>query len=113
MGESKSRVGGAHPAHPLDKSLEAASVNEETVDDWKSRSPGILEDFNANDVYNCDETSIFFKMMPDRSLIIEKGDCRGGKRSKERYRVLLCTKWTSADKLKPLAIGEHLFILLF
>ncbi|CAF1143326.1 unnamed protein product [Adineta steineri] len=85
---------------------EAASVNNETVDDWTSRLPVILENYDAQNVYNCDETGLFFKLMPDRTFVIKQDDCRGGKRAKDRYTVLLCTNWTGSHKLKPLVIGR-------
>lgn len=92
---------------------EAAAVDDITIDDWKLRLPVILEHYNPADVYNCDETGLFFKMLPDRSLVVGKADCRGGKRSKERYTVLLCGNWAGTDKLKPLVIGKYLFTSFF
>lgn len=84
---------------------EAAAVNDETVDDWKARLPNILQDYHPTDVYNCDETGLFFKLKPDRSLMLHKSDYHGGKKSKERYTILPCTNWTDTQKMKPLAIG--------
>jgi hypothetical protein len=91
---------------------EAASVNSETVEDWTSRLPVILQNYDPHDVYNCDETGLFFKLMPDRTFVIKKDDCKGGKRAKDRYTVLLCTNWTGTDKLKPLVIGKYFFYYL-
>ncbi|CAF1622589.1 unnamed protein product [Adineta ricciae] len=85
---------------------EAAAVCEETVADWKSRLATILEEYNPGDVYNCDETGLYYKMMPDRSLVVNKEDCVGGKKSKERFTVLLCANWAGNDKLKPVVIGK-------
>jgi hypothetical protein len=51
---------------------EAASVNSETIEDWTSRLPVILENYDPHDVYNCDETGLFFKLMPDRTFVIKK-----------------------------------------
>ena len=85
---------------------EAAGVDPDIVDDWCSRLPVILADYEPCDVYNCDETGLFFRLMPDRSLVISKDTCKGGKRSKERYTVLLCSNWSGSHKLKPLVIGK-------
>ncbi|CAF2983977.1 unnamed protein product [Rotaria sp. Silwood2] len=85
---------------------EAAAVNHDVIEDWTSRLPIILEGYNECDVYNCDETGLFFKLIPDRSFVIGTDDCKGGKRSKERYTVLLCTNWTGTHKLKPVVIGK-------
>jgi hypothetical protein len=48
--------------------------------------------------------------MPDRSLLIDRNDCRGGKKSKDRYTVMLCANRTGTEKLKPVAIGKLIFI---
>ncbi|CAF2189462.1 unnamed protein product [Rotaria magnacalcarata] len=85
---------------------ESAAVDPKTVDEWKKRLPSIIEQYDPNDVYNADETGLFFKALPDRSLVMAKEACKGGKRSKERFTVLLCTNMTGTDKLKPLLIGK-------
>ena len=92
---------------------EAEAVDDNTNEDWKSRLPVILEHYNPVDVYNCDETSLFFKMLSNRSLVIDKGNCKDGERSNERFIVLLCTNWAGTDKLKPLVIGEYPFTSCF
>ena len=84
---------------------EGAVVNAVTVEDWKARLPKIIEDYHPVDIYNCDETGLFFKLKPDRSLVLDKNDCKGGKKSKDRYTVLLCANWAGTDKMKPLVIG--------
>ena len=95
-----------HNIHFRVISGEAAAVNSDVVDDWCSRLPVILDGYEPNDVYNCDETGLFFKLMPDRSLVIEKDSCKGGECSKERFTVLLCTNWSGSHRLKPLVIGK-------
>ena len=43
--------------------------------------------------------------MPDRSLTLEKENCKGGKKSKDRLNILFCVNSTGEKKLKPLVIG--------
>ncbi|CAF4196759.1 unnamed protein product, partial [Rotaria sordida] len=83
---------------------EGASVDQNIVGEWKLRLLTILQDYNPADIYNCDETSLFYKLMPDRSLVIDKDDCTGKKKSKERFTVLLCANWLGTHKLKPVVI---------
>ena len=85
---------------------EAASVDPTTVDEWKKRLPSIIDKYDPNDIYNADESGLFFKALPDRSLVTSKETCKGGKRSKERFTILLCTNMTGTHKLKPLLIGK-------
>jgi predicted DNA-binding protein YlxM (UPF0122 family) len=85
---------------------ESASVDIATVDEWKNRLSSITDKYDPNDIYNADETGLFFKALPNRSLVMAKETCKGGKRSKERFTVLLCTNMTGTDKLQPLLIGK-------
>ena len=85
---------------------EAATVDCTTVDEWKKRLPSIIDNYDPNDVYNADESGLFFKALPTRSLVSSKEACKGGKRSKERFTILLCTNMTGKHKLKPLLIAK-------
>lgn len=86
---------------------ESRSVDPITVDEWKLRLQSIIEHYDPCNIFNCDETSLFYKLMPDRSLVINRNDCRGGKKSKERYTVLLCSNMLGTEKLKPIVIGKY------
>ena len=44
-----------------------------------------------------DETALFWKLQPDRSLATEQ--TRGGKKSKDRITIALCTNRDSLEKL--------------
>lgn len=85
---------------------EAESVNN---DDTASRKnnvlPSLLRDYAPDDVYNTDELELFFKLMPDKSLVFKNEICHGGKLSKERLTVLVCTNSTRTHKLKLVVIG--------
>ena len=39
---------------------ESAGVDPVTVDDWKERLPSILQKYDPNDIYNADESGLFF-----------------------------------------------------
>ena len=84
---------------------EAADVNEEIVINWAQRLPNLCEGFSAEDIFNVDESGIFYKALPDRSLTLKGEQCKGGKKAKERITVLLCCSQTG-EKLKPLVIGK-------
>lgn len=85
---------------------ESASVDTFTTEEWKKRLPNILQGYSDEDVYSADETGLLFRALPDKSLVVTKDQCKGGKRSKERYTILLCSNWTGSHKLKPLVIGK-------
>ena len=85
---------------------EANSVDEEVVRRWKDDIPKIVDNFKISDTYNCDETRLFFNLLPERTLAVKGDPCHGGKRSKERLTVLLTTNADGTDKLTPLVIGK-------
>lgn len=86
---------------------EAASVNTQTVDDWKATLSATIEGYEPRDIYNADETGLFFRVQPSKSLSLKGEACHGGKCSKDRLTVLLCVNMDGSDKLKPWVIGKY------
>lgn len=84
---------------------ESADVNLQTVDDWKKRLPTITEGYNLCDIFNADETGLFYRGLPDRSLVVKDDVRKGGKKAKERLTLLLACSATG-EKLDPLIIGK-------
>jgi hypothetical protein len=58
------------------------------------------------DVYSADETGLFFKVLPERTLAYKGETCHGGKHSKDRLTVLLCVNSEGSDKQVPIVIGK-------
>lgn len=86
---------------------EAGAVSEETVEEWVSTTlPALIDGYEPNNIYNCDETALFFKLLPDRTYEVRGKKCTGGKKSKERVTVLLCCNADGSDKHVPLVIGK-------
>ncbi|CAH0721898.1 unnamed protein product, partial [Brenthis ino] len=85
---------------------ESASVNNEICDEWIIQLQSLLKDYELKDVFNADEIGLFFKCLPDKTLIFKNEKCHGGKHSKERLTILLATNMTGSEKLKPLVIGK-------
>ena len=86
---------------------ESASVNREDTDNYMSTVlQPLLQRYDAEDIYNVDETGLFYKLLPDRTYTLKGDDCHGGKCSKERITLLLGANMSGTDKLKPLVIGK-------
>lgn len=83
---------------------ESLDVNPDTVKNWKDRLQDITAGFRSENIFNCDETGLFFRALPDKTLSTKGSKCFGGKCSKERLTVMLCASSTG-EKLKPLVIG--------
>ncbi len=84
----------------------AVDMSSQSVEDWNRLLTAILKKYHARDVYNADETGVFYKMQPDKTMGYKHVDWHGGKRSKERLSVLVCANMDASDKLPLLVIGK-------
>lgn len=67
---------------------EAASVDLDVVNNYRATLPKILENFAADDIYNADETALFFKCLPSKTLAYKGTNCHGDKANKERVTIM-------------------------
>ena len=68
---------------------EAEKVDVAYVTKWIESKKDEIEKYHPNDIFNCDETGIFFRCLP--STIVLKGTkCHDGSNSKERITALVC-----------------------
>ena len=58
---------------------ESPSVDNFFTEEWMARLPTLLEEYDEKDA---DETGLFYRAIPDRSLVLSKEDCKGGKKVK-------------------------------
>ncbi|XP_066251798.1 tigger transposable element-derived protein 4-like isoform X2 [Euwallacea similis] len=86
---------------------ESTSVDMNIVDDWlQNKWPIIRSNFKDEDIFNGDETGLFFKLTPDRTLKFKGQTCEGGKLSKERITIFVVANLTGSEKRKLLVIGK-------
>jgi hypothetical protein len=77
------------------------------VEEWrKEQLLKIFEGYEHKNVYNEDETGLFFRLPPNKTLSVKGDPCNGGKNSKERITVLLACNADGTDRLPPLVIGK-------
>jgi hypothetical protein len=79
---------------------ESAEVSVESTDAWLESLPSFLGRYETHNVYNADETVLFFNGLPDRTLIYKGESCHGRKYSKDRLTVLLCVNSDGSDKCR-------------
>ena len=87
---------------------EAASVTPEMLREWKEKTlPSILSRYSASEIYNVDESRLFYQCLPNKTFTLpaEKAS-RGKKESKLRLTMLIGANMTGEDKLDPLIIGK-------
>ncbi|XP_067650869.1 tigger transposable element-derived protein 4-like [Haliotis asinina] len=86
---------------------ESSSVDSKSVDDWlTSQLPMLLKNYSPENIFNADETGLFYKLVPQRTLHLKGDKCHGGKKSKERITVLTAANMSGTEKLKLLVMGK-------
>ena len=81
----------------------SGEVQGETVDSWKERLPEIVQGYSKDNIWNMDETRLFFRALPDRGFAQKRQSCKGGKKSKLRVTIALFVS-ASGHKEKPVFI---------
>ena len=84
---------------------EAMSALLENLSTMREDLRQTLKDYNPEDIFNCDETGLFWKMKPSRT--ISNGPVSGKKQSKDRVTVLLTCNAIGNEKLPPLFIHKY------
>lgn len=84
---------------------EGGSVDDDVVTEWTGKLKDLCADYDPKNIFNCDETGLFFKALPDKTMSLKNEKCHGGKISKERLTVLLCTNMVGEFE-QPLVIGK-------
>jgi hypothetical protein len=72
---------------------------------WKEKPYRLCDGYSESDIFNCDETGLMFRAIPDKTLTMKNDKCFGRKITKQRLTVLLCSNMLS-DFEKPLIIGN-------
>ncbi|GBN15367.1 Tigger transposable element-derived protein 6 [Araneus ventricosus] len=86
---------------------ESGDVDCETVNDWiENQLPNLIKGYKQKDIFNADETGLFYNLLPPKTLAIKSDTCHGGKKSKVRLTVLLCANADGSEKLPLLIIGK-------
>jgi len=87
--------------------VESASTNVTIVNEWKSKIMETVTGYEPQNIFNADETGLFYRASPDKTLSYKGQACSSGKVTKERLMVLLYIS-IYGEKLKPLVIGKSL-----
>ena len=60
---------------------EAAAINHESLETWKTQVlMNTLAEFAPNDVFNVDETAIFYHLLPNKTMTFKGENCTSGKK---------------------------------
>ena len=69
--------------------------------------PKLIEKYKAKDIFNADETALFFKATPDKTLYYKNLAANHVKVEKERLSLLLCANMDGSEKLKPVLAKQQ------
>jgi hypothetical protein len=83
---------------------EANSAPLEDLPKHRSDLQELLSGWNLDDVYNCDETALYWKLEPSKTLA--RHPVAGTKKPKDRVTVLLTCNATGTSKLIPVFIHK-------
>jgi transposase-like protein len=64
-------------------------------------------DYSLEQIYNCDETALYYKTVPEKTLALPtERNVKGYKVIKDRITLLFCCNWAGSHKTTPLMIGK-------
>ncbi|GBN52717.1 hypothetical protein AVEN_91353-1 [Araneus ventricosus] len=67
--------------HGITGKTVSVDVDCETVDDWiENQLPDLIKGYEQKDVFNADETGLFYNLLPSKTLAIKWDTCHGGKK---------------------------------
>jgi len=86
---------------------EKLSADENSASLWiKEEFTKIKEEHSISDIFNADETGLYYKMLPNKTFCLGNEKVSGFKVRKERVSVLLCANALGTEKIIPLVIGR-------
>ena len=86
---------------------EAAGVDLQPLLEWQQQVlQPLLRQFSADDVFNLDETGLFWRLLPNKTMSFRGERCTGGKKSKHRITLLIGANMSGTEKFPLLAVGK-------
>ncbi|GFX82492.1 tigger transposable element-derived protein 1 [Trichonephila clavipes] len=97
--------------HNIKITGESATADEGAAKIFPEEAAKIIVDgnYSADQVFNADETGLYWKKLPNRTYITkDEKTASGHKASKDRVTLLLCSNASGDQMLKPLLINKSL-----
>ncbi|CAF1033727.1 unnamed protein product [Brachionus calyciflorus] len=70
---------------------ESGSVNENDVQSGRDDLKDVIQNYPPNNIYNADETGLFYRLGPDRNIVHRDEEVKGYKKDKARTTCMLGT----------------------
>ena len=91
-----------HGIRALSVQGESLSAAADSVEPFKERLSKLMEEksLTLSQVFNCDETILYWKLMPNKTLVsAREKEAKGFKKPKERVTLMACANATGSIKL--------------
>ena len=86
---------------------EKKDADYDLADHWMTNVlPELLLSYKPEDIYNADETGIYYRAHPDGTLTEKKVEISGGKKMKDRVTALVACNMSGSDKRRLLVIRK-------
>ncbi|GFS70209.1 tigger transposable element-derived protein 6 [Trichonephila clavipes] len=85
---------------------ENLSVDINVCSKWQNSLLDLIKEHEPRNIFNTDETGLFFKCLPEKTFTFKKEKCHGGKHSKERLTILPAVNMDGSEKITPLVIRK-------
>lgn len=85
---------------------ELNKVNTTHVDNWLETFAEVRKKYSLRNIFNMDESGIFFNLFPDRTLDFRGKKCHGGSKSKERITAVFMCNADGSEKPPIWVIGK-------
>ncbi|KAG8230187.1 hypothetical protein J437_LFUL006119 [Ladona fulva] len=85
---------------------EAGAVDSQSLLEWQQQVLWpLLRQFSADDVFNLDETGLFWQLLPNKTMAFRGEQCTGGKKSKQRITLLVGANMSGSEKFPLLKLS--------
>ena len=86
---------------------EGGLVDNSIIENYKKNIlPNLLKDYEPRNIFNADETALFYKALPNKTLYYKNLPANSVKTMKERLSVLFCANMDGSEKMRPVVIGS-------
>ena len=86
---------------------EKQDADTDAAKDWTSSVlPELLSKYGPDDIYNADETGLYYRATPDGTLAFKEESVCGSKKAMDRVTALVCSNMSGTDKKKLMIIGK-------
>lgn len=87
---------------------EKASADFKSAEEWLASKDvqDVISKYDKKNIFNADETALFWRLMPSKSFLVKNDAARGGKKDKSRITILFTCNADGTKKWKPFVIGK-------